>query len=115
MSVVFLPAAEVHGAGLVAVLLGAALPSSRRPHEHTEHTVGAQLLLSLLNESVFSTLHVQLVTTSSAFDFLSTGSPLLLLPEAFASCGISFCLHGSDSPQWSPVLSNLHITAGGFF
>lgn len=60
------------GAGLVSVLLGNAFPLPRRPHEYIEHTVGAQHLLSLLNDSLFSTLYVAM---SGTFIFLSRGVP----------------------------------------
>ena len=72
MSIIFLPAVGVCGAGLVSVLNGNAFPLPRRPHEYTEHTVGAQHLLSLLNDSLFSTCYV---TTSGTFIFLSSGVP----------------------------------------
>lgn len=113
---------KVHRAGLVPVLLGTALPWPQRSPEHPEHTVGAEHLLSLPKESLFSTLRVQLAITPGTFEFLSGGGPppftsflkpLLSLASHFVCMagtapGVLWPLHSAHS-CWRPFLKRVSL------
>lgn len=89
--IIFLPA--VHGAGLVSVLLGTALSPPRRPHEPTEHTVGTRHLLSLLNESLFSTYMSDWSPHPVHLTFSPAGSPHPLHFASFLKPLLSLASH----------------------